>query len=58
MWTLCKQADLFARSRGDKCILEEWPNSVSTGRTMEEIVRDWTKPKDKYERQRRLFDEK
>jgi bifunctional non-homologous end joining protein LigD len=57
MWTLCKQADLFARSRGDKCILEEWPNSVSTGRTMEEIVRDWTNPKDKHERQRRLFDE-
>jgi bifunctional non-homologous end joining protein LigD len=55
IWTLCKQADLFAESRADKCILEEQPNSVSTGRTMQEIVRDWTRPKDRYERQTRLF---
>jgi bifunctional non-homologous end joining protein LigD len=56
VWTLCKQADSFAESRADKCVLEEWPNSVSTGRTMGEIVRDWTKPKDRYERQTKLFD--
>jgi bifunctional non-homologous end joining protein LigD len=55
IWTFCKQADLFAKSRTDKCILEERPNSVSTGRTMREIVRDWTRPKDRYERQTRLF---
>ena len=57
IWTLCKQADSFAESRADKCILEERPNSVSTGKTMKEIVRDWTSPKDRYERQTRLFDE-
>lgn len=57
IWTLCKQADSFAESRADKCILEEWPNSVSTGRTMEEIVRDWTRRVDKHKRQARLFDE-
>ena len=57
IWTLCKQADSFAGSRADKCVLEEWQNSVSTGRTMEQIVRDWTKRSDKYERQTRLFDE-
>jgi len=57
IWTLCKEADSFAETRAGKCILEEWPNSVSTGRTMEEIIRDWTNPKDKHERQTRLFNE-
>ena len=57
IWTLCKQADSFAASRDDKCVLEKWPNSVSTGRTMEEIVHDWAERKDKHERQRKLFDE-
>jgi bifunctional non-homologous end joining protein LigD len=57
IWTLSKQANSFAESRADKCVLEERPNSVGTGKTMSEIVRDWTGPKDKYERQTRLFDE-
>jgi bifunctional non-homologous end joining protein LigD len=57
IWTLCKQADSFAQNRADKCVLEERPNSVGTGKTMREIVRDWTRPKDRYERQTRLFDE-
>ncbi len=56
VWTLCKQADPFAESRSDKCVLEERPNSIGTGRTMREIVRDWTSPKDRYKRQTRLFD--
>jgi bifunctional non-homologous end joining protein LigD len=58
VWTLCKQADSFAESSADKCVLEERPNSISTGRNMEEIVRDWTKPKDRHERQGKLFDER
>jgi bifunctional non-homologous end joining protein LigD len=57
IWTLCKQADSFAESRANRCILEERPNSVSTGKTMSEIVRDWTSPRDRHERQMRLFDE-
>jgi bifunctional non-homologous end joining protein LigD len=57
IWTLSKQADSFAKSHADKCVLEEQPNSIGTGKTMSEIVRDWTSPKDKYERQTRLFDE-
>jgi len=57
VWTLSKQADSFTEGRVDKCVLEEQPNSVSTGKTMSEIVRDWTRPKNKYERQTRLFDE-
>jgi len=57
IWTFCKQPDSFAGSRADKCVLEAWPNSISTGRTMKEIVRDWTIRKDKHERQTKLFDE-
>lgn len=57
IWTLCKQADSFARSSTDKCILQELPNSISTGKTMEEIVRGWTIPKNKHEWQAKLFDE-
>lgn len=56
-WILSKQADSFAESRADKCVLEERPNSIGTGKTMSEIVRDWTRPKDRYPRQKRLFDE-
>jgi bifunctional non-homologous end joining protein LigD len=55
IWTLSKQADSFTENRADKCVLEERPNSVRTGKTMIEIVRDWTTPKDRYQRQRRLF---
>lgn len=56
IWTLCKQADSFADSCADKGILEEHANSVSTGRTIEEIVRDWTNPKDSHERQAKFFE--
>jgi bifunctional non-homologous end joining protein LigD len=56
MWTFCKEADSFAESRADKCVVEDRPNSVKTGWTMEQIVRDWTR-RDKYERQTRPFDE-
>jgi bifunctional non-homologous end joining protein LigD len=57
VWTLSKQTDSFTESPIDKCVLEERPNSVCTGKTMSEIVRDWTRPKNKYEWQTRLFDE-
>jgi len=57
IWLLSKQADSFAETSADKSILEMRPNSISTGRTMEEIVRDWTAPKDKHLRQAKLFNE-
>ena len=57
IWTLCKQADSFAENRASSSVLEERPNSIGTGRTMEEIVRDWTKPKGRNERQVKLFDD-
>lgn len=56
IWALCKQADSFVNSRADKVILAEHENSVSTGRTMEEIVRDWTNPKNSHEKQANFFE--
>ena len=56
VWTLAKLADRSIESTPDKSILEELPNSIKSGRTMEEIVRDWATPKNKYARQARLFD--
>ena len=57
VWALAKLADRFIESTPDKSILEEQPNSIKSGGTMEEIVRDWATPKNKYARQTRLFDE-
>jgi bifunctional non-homologous end joining protein LigD len=56
IWTFCKEADSFAESCADKCVLKDRPNSVKAERTMEQIVRGWTK-RDKHERQMGLFDE-
>jgi hypothetical protein len=53
---LSKLADSFAE-RTDKNILEDQPRSIRSGRSMEEIVRDWTTPRNKHERQIKLFDE-
>ena len=57
LWTICKEADSFAESCTDKYISEQWQTSISTGRIMEEIVRDWTRHKNKHERQTKLFGE-
>ena len=57
VWTLSKLADSFAETSTDQCLLEEQPNSIRSGRTMEEIVRDWTRPRNKYGRQTELFGE-
>jgi bifunctional non-homologous end joining protein LigD len=56
IWTLCKHADAFAESHTLRCVLDEKPNSISTGRTMEGIVRDWTRPRGKHQGQMRLFE--
>ncbi|QEE28383.1 hypothetical protein FTW19_10440 [Terriglobus albidus] len=55
IWMLCKDRDAFAESRPGKCILEEQPNSI-TKKTMVQIVQAWTSPRDKHERQTKLFD--
>jgi bifunctional non-homologous end joining protein LigD len=55
VWTLCKHADPFAEVHPDRCILKEQPNST-TGKTMEDIVQGWIKPRNKDERQSSLFD--
>ena len=40
VWELIKEEDQFARDEGAPDILVEAPNSVSTGRTLEEIEQD------------------
>jgi bifunctional non-homologous end joining protein LigD len=45
VWTLCKHADAFAETHIHRHLSAQWLNSVSTGRTMEQIVRDWTRRK-------------
>jgi bifunctional non-homologous end joining protein LigD len=55
VWTLSKLDDSFADSTA-RNILEEQPNSIQSRRSMEQIVRDWTAPRNKHERQIRLFD--
>jgi bifunctional non-homologous end joining protein LigD len=55
VWTFCKDADSFATNDVDRGISESWQRSVSTKMTMEEIVRNWTNPRDKHERQGKLF---
>lgn len=57
IWALSKLADSLAERAVDKSILEKQPDSVRSGRSMEEIVRDWTKPTNRHMRQMRLFDE-
>jgi bifunctional non-homologous end joining protein LigD len=53
---LCKYPDSFAESYRNKCVLEEYPKSVSSGRTIDEIARDWIRPKNKHEGQMKLFE--
>ena len=56
VWTLSKCVDAYAENNIGKCVLVEKPNSVLTGRTLEEIDLHWNNPKDKYQQQMRLFD--
>jgi bifunctional non-homologous end joining protein LigD len=55
IWTFRKDADSFATSHDDQRISEAWQRSVRTNMTMEEIVRNWTNPRDRHERQGKLF---
>jgi bifunctional non-homologous end joining protein LigD len=57
-WVLTKERDAFARSKTEKSILDEAPNSISTGRTLEEIAED-SKPRGKRKNklQREMFDD-
>lgn len=47
VWDLIKEPDAFARSADAPNILVEAPNSISTGRTLEEIERDGNQGKGK-----------
>ena len=41
VWTMRKEAELFGSVPPQGCLLEERPDSVTTGRTVEQIVSDW-----------------
>lgn len=57
IWILVKEDDSYARSMQDPDILEEKPNGVHSGRTLEEIKRDWQKGRGKRDpRSVRLFE--
>ncbi|MGA2890255.1 MAG: DNA polymerase ligase N-terminal domain-containing protein [Terracidiphilus sp.] len=55
-WLLIKDHDQFARTRHEPSILDEAPNSVNKGKSLEEIARDWTKGKSKNTSQASLFE--
>jgi bifunctional non-homologous end joining protein LigD len=55
-WYLIKEADSFARSEGAKSILEEAPNSVISGRSLEYVVREWTEGNGRREAGATLFE--
>jgi bifunctional non-homologous end joining protein LigD len=55
LWLLIKDPDQFARAAHEPSILEEFPNSVATGRSLEEIARYWATGKCKSTSQADLF---
>ena len=55
LWLLIKDPDQFARSCNEPSILEEAPNSVVKGRSLEEIAQYWVKGKSKSTSQEELF---
>lgn len=55
LWLLIKDTDQFARISDQPSILEEAPNSVITGRSLEEIARDWVRGKSRNTSQGELF---
>ena len=55
LWWLIKDTDQFARSLSEPGILDEAPDSVGTGRSLEQIAADWVKGKGKSVSQLELF---
>jgi bifunctional non-homologous end joining protein LigD len=56
LWVFIKNNDEFARPSNEPNILEEDPNSVITGRSLDEIAADWVKGKKKDVSQVQLFE--
>jgi bifunctional non-homologous end joining protein LigD len=55
-WYLMKEPDSFARTEDAKSIIEEEPNSVSTGRSLEDVKREWTEGKKQRKSEATLFE--
>jgi len=45
VWMLTKERDCYARCPGDIEIVQEMPNSILNGRSLEEIQREWYEPR-------------
>jgi len=56
VWMLAKKLDSFARSETAKSILEEAPNSIGTGKTLEEIAQSWNRGRGENALLGKLFD--
>jgi bifunctional non-homologous end joining protein LigD len=56
IWDLVKEPDSFARDDRPGSILEETPNSVSSGRSLEEVRREWNTGKRKPKSAATLFE--
>jgi len=56
LWELVKEQDPFARGERSGDILKEAPNSVSTGKTLEEIRREWSTGRRKPKSDTTLFE--
>lgn len=54
-WYFIKELDSFARSEDAKSILEEEPNSVSSGRSLEDVIQEWTEGNGKRQPRATLF---
>lgn len=55
VWDLVKLHDIFARSEDAPAIVDELPNSVLTGKSLEEVERDWKMGKKKPKQGSKLF---
>ena len=55
IWDLIKESDAFARANDTPCVLIQFPNSVRTGDTLEEIEQKVSKGKRKLVSQASLF---
>jgi bifunctional non-homologous end joining protein LigD len=55
IWDLIKLPDAFARSKDAPAIVDEKPNSVLSGKSLEEVEHEWTAGKKEHDQEPRLF---
>jgi bifunctional non-homologous end joining protein LigD len=55
VWDLIKEPDAFARSEHEPRIIDAQPNSVHSGKSLEEVEREWTEGEDDSDQKPTLF---